>query len=120
MPTPAEYMTLRAPAFSLDPQVSDYLEQAELETGTNYGDLRNKAVFLLAAHWMALAARGGGGSSSAPGAIKSEKEGDLARSYGAIGTGGDIDLFLSQTTWGVELYNLQRSCFILPRTRQVP
>lgn len=122
MPTPLEYMQLRAPAFAALPEIATWLDYAEQETGDSYcsdDPHRNKAIFLLAAHQIALNQRNEDGGGSAPsGSIKSEKEGDLARSYGVESNDSNqIDPYLAQTSWGVELWNLQRSCFFLPRTR---
>lgn len=123
MPTPQEYMELRAPTFYADANRDDYISQADDETGTEYcnSNMRNKAIFLLAAHWMELQARNaGGGAGGAPGAIKGAKEGQLSLTFGTVGTPGDsVNTYLGQTVWGVELDNLQKSCFIMARTRFV-
>ena len=125
MPTAKEYMTLRAPTFASLANIDDWIAQAEIEVSeSNYCDtnMRNKAIFLLTAHWLALNERNNGDGSGigVAGPVKSEKEGDLARSYGMAGETGskyEIDPYLAQTSWGVELHNLQLSCFMLPRTR---
>ena len=121
MPTPLEYMQIRASAFAALSNIQEYIDLAELEIGDEFCDdnMKNKAVFLLSAHWLALEERNNGGSGiAAPGTISSEKEGQLSRSYGAISSAEqNIDAYLSQTLWGIELYNLQKSCIMLPRHR---
>lgn len=120
MPTPIEYITIRAPDFATDPNINDLISQAELETGENYcsDDMRNKAIALLVMHWQALAERDSG-NIGVSGAITSEKEGDLARSYGGSRRSNDRNGDLAQTRWGLELLRLQQSCFFLPRNRYV-
>lgn len=117
MSTPQEYLTARAPAsFTSDPNLDSLIAQAEAETADNVfptADIRNKAVALLVCHWLALKLRG---DSSVSGNVKSEKEGDLSRSYGESSI-DNLDPFLSQTSWGVELYNLQRSNIIQIKSR---
>lgn len=97
-----DIITLRAPDFAADPNIDDFIAEAEKETGTVYGDLRDKAVALLVMHWLEMRDRGG-----TSGMIKSEREGDLSRSYGL--SGQTTDDYLSQTAWGLELLDLRRA-----------
>jgi len=118
MPTPLEYVQARAPAFALKANITTLLSQAELETGDNYcgsEDMHNKAVALLTCHWLAMAERDLSGTGPS-GTITSEKEGDLARSFGNM-LGENNNSFLSQTSWGCELIQLQNSTMILPTNR---
>ena len=116
MSTPLQIITIRAPAFASEPNINDLIAQAELEVGQCQGDLRNKAVALIVMHWIALSKRDPTGNSS--GTIKSEKEGDLARSYGSVST-KETDNYYGQTTWGLEYLRLLDSTMILPRNRMV-
>lgn len=118
MSTPLQIITLRAPDFATEPNVNDLITQAALEVSeSEYGDLKNKAIALIVMHWIALDKRDPGGSGVS-GSIKSEKEGDLARSYGSSGS-TDGDPYYSQTTWGLEFLRLQEQSFMKPRNRFV-
>ncbi|GAH17973.1 unnamed protein product [marine sediment metagenome] len=120
MSTPLEIITIRAPAFALESNINDLITEAELEVSTteyNTSPLRNKAVALIVMHWIALNKRDSTGGTA--GAIKSEKEGDLSRSFGATGNNEDMDPYYGQTTWGLEFLRLQVQCFIKPTNRMV-
>lgn len=119
--TTIQYITVRAPLYAAEPDINDFIEQAELETSNNYcgnDNMRNKAVALLVCHWKALGKRGGDGNNSEgiAGSLLSEKEGDLARRYTNVGNITD-NVYLSQTSWGLELLQLQESTMFLPRNR---
>ncbi len=119
MSTPLEIITIRAPAFALESNINDLIIEAELEVSTteyNTSPLRNKAVALIVMHWIALNKRDSTGGTA--GAIKSEKEGDLSRSFGTTDN-GDTDPYYGQTTWGMEFLRFQAQCFIKPRNRFV-
>jgi hypothetical protein len=88
------------------------------QIGNGYGDLRNNAIALLVCHWMALSNRDGGNTGVA-GNIKSEKEGDLSRSYGVNSPDSDRTGYLSQTSWGLELLRIRRKTIIKPITRMI-
>jgi hypothetical protein len=119
MPLPLEYIQIRAPSFALNPNISALIAHAELETGCGYGseDLRNKAVALLVCHWLALQARDAG-DTGVTGNIVSEKEGDLSRSFSDVSLSTN-NSYLSQTSWGMELIQLQNSRIMLPYTRAI-
>lgn len=116
MGTALSYITMRNAEAAANPAVSQYITEAEGQTSdTAYGSNRYKAVALLVLHQMALDKRNSDSGGSAPsGQISSEKAGDLARSYSGgffLGTSqSSIDPYLAQTSYGVELYNLQCSC----------
>ncbi|MCK5609864.1 DUF4054 domain-containing protein [Candidatus Pacearchaeota archaeon] len=120
MSTPLEIITLRGPAsFAADPGINDLITEATLEVSTieyNTEALKNKAIALIVMHWLALKARDETGGAA--GMIKSEKEGDLSRSYGNAGN-GDLDSYYSQTSWGLEFLRLQNQCIFSPRNRFV-
>lgn len=117
MPTPIQYIEVRAPSYAAEPDINDFIEQAELEVGNYYcgnEDFRNKAVALLTCHWKALYKRSEDGTAT--GSLVSEKEGDLSRKYSDVS--GDInDEYLAQTAWGLELIALQKQTMVLPRNR---
>lgn len=123
MPTPLEYITRRAPEFAARTDISEWISDTSLEVSkANYNsdNMRNKAIALLVCHKLALLNRDSS-NIGVSGMVVSEKEGDLSRGYGGAGFGPTaktgIDHYLSQTTWGVELYNLQQSQFPLIMTR---
>lgn len=120
MATVASYIAARAPGFVGDPRLTSFESQARLETGPVFArcGLGDKAVFLLMMHWFALDNRAGGLTNPAVGGtIRKEKEGGLLREYML-----DFSLTqrypdLSQTSWGMELIRLRKSCILMPRNR---
>lgn len=119
MSTPLEIITIRAPTFALESNINDLIAEAELEVSEseyNTANLRNKAIALIVMHWVALNKRDSTGGTA--GVIKSEKEGDLSRSF-SVNNSDDIDSYYSQTTWGLEFLRLQQQCFFKPRNRFV-
>lgn len=120
MPTVEEYIDARSTFDSSDSDVQTLIIMAELQIGNEYcsDDMRNQAVALLVMHWLTLP-KDSAGNSSTVGSIKSEKEGDLARSYGFAGSISVKDPFYAQTSYGLELLQLNRQCFIIPRNRFV-
>jgi hypothetical protein len=63
------------------------------------GDCYNQAIALAVLHFLENSSRDG-----ASGTIRSEKEGDLARSYG----GTDRESMFSTTSWGKQFNDLMR------------
>ncbi len=114
MSTPLEIITVRAADFATDANIDFYITQATGRVSACFGDLQNDAIALMTMHLMALDSRPGSGN--AVGNVKSEKEGDLSRSFG-INDSGDGDPYLSQTTWGLEYQRLMDTKFLLPRNR---
>lgn len=110
------------PQFVTDPRLADFIGLARLETSVNFGEKYNFAVALRVCHELALEAMqgGDGGTSTAgsgvSGQITSEKEGDLARSYGKAGSGSDADSALSTTKYGSKLLELRSGHFFFART----
>ncbi len=100
--TPIQILLLRAPCYTESARIHGLIALAEIEIGpTSYDtDLRPTAVALLTLHWLALSDRG---RTGAGGAIISETEGDLSRSYAAPPAGASN---LSSSTWGQELESL--------------
>ena len=122
--TITEIIELKSPGLSGDSRLSGMIELAEeLTSSTNFGDKYNHAVALLALHWLTLDSQGGGSSNSSgsgvTGGIKSEKEGDLSRSYSVPSSDSGNTAYLNRTSFGMELMLLRRSCLILPTTRRV-
>lgn len=119
-----EIIVLRSPDLNGDTRLPGMIELAkQLTSDVNFGDKYNHAVALLVLHWLTLDAQGGGSSSSSGsgvvGGIKSEKEGDLSRSYGIPSSTNDKAAYFNSTSFGAELMHIWRSCLILPRTRRV-
>ena len=120
MSTVAEYFATRAPSVAID---STLESQARLETGAVFKScgLEEKAIFLLMMHWTALGLRTQNGTNtSVGGTIRKEKEGQLVREYML-----DFSLTskypdLSQTSWGLELIRLRKTCTMGPRNRFTP
>lgn len=121
MSTPLEIITLRGPSsFAADPNIDDLIAEATLEvseTAYNTTEMMNKAIALIVMHWLALSARDSTGAAA--GSIKSEKEGDLARTYGMSSGTIDLDAFYGQTSWGLEFLRLQAQNIMGVRNRFV-
>ena len=104
--TAIEYFRLLAPEYSatLDATVNQWLSVADLQAAeTCFTDDRAAmAQALYAAHLLALSEGGAGG------AIVSEREGDLSRTYATI-KGGDT--VLGSTPYGQQYIELMRPCF---------
>ena len=86
-----------------------FLTLADKRTGTAYGDNRDQAVALLAAHMMTMRGRNGVG-----GVVTSEKEGDLSRTYAQTSSANPAPL--SATSYGQQLLELRNGCIFGPRT----
>ena len=104
--TALEYFRLLAPEYAatLDATVNQWLAMADLQAAeTCFTDERAAmAQALYAAHMLTLSTAG------AVGAIVSEREGDLSRTYAAI-KGGDT--LLGSTSYGQQYIDLTRPCF---------
>lgn len=105
--TALEYFRLLAPEYSatIDATVNQWLAMADLQaTETCFTDDRAAmAQALYAAHLLTLSTAG-----SAVGAVVSEREGDLSRTYATI-KGGDT--VLGSTSYGQQYIELTRPCF---------
>ena len=119
--TVAQIIAVLAPQYASDTRLTDLETLALLQTSDCFGTKKNYAVALRVCHWLALEERNGGdgGSSTSgsgtAGALKSEKEGDLARSYKSSKFGDDSEL--GSTTYGQQLLSLIKSSFVKARTR---
>lgn len=107
----AGIITTRNPSIVVDTRINDLISLATQQTGAVFGNNQDDAIALLVLHWLELESRGGAG-----GAISSEKEGDLARTY-AISDSGDDDL--KSTKWGLMRLRLQRAYIFGPRNRMM-
>ena len=105
--TELEYFRLLAPEFAsvADATVNSWLTMAGnlIEVGCLDAERAAMARALYAAHMLTLSTAGG-----AVGAIVSEREGDLSRTYATI-KGGDT--VLGSTSYGQQYIELTRPCF---------
>jgi hypothetical protein len=106
--TALQYFRLFAPAFASvdDVTVGQWLTVAEsmVNVGCLDTERQNMAIAYYAAHLLSVTESA---SSGAAGPVKSEREGDLSRSFGAIS--GD-DTWLGQTPYGLAYLNLSSAC----------
>lgn len=123
--TPEDIVAVKCPGKETDPRLTDMIELAKFTISENiFGEKYEYALALLVCHFFQLEAQGGGSSSSSGsgsvGGIKSEKEGDLARSFGGVSSNiRESKMFLSQTAAGQELLYLFDACILMPRNRFV-
>jgi hypothetical protein len=110
MTTALEYFRIIGKQFAAlsDAEVQAWLDMATTlgAAGCLLGDPANLATALYAAHLLQLDAENSSGEGGR-GPVKSEKEGDLARSYG---TGGYTDGWLGSTGYGQQYANMQLGC----------
>ncbi len=113
-----------APQYEDNVRVEALIPYAERQTSSCYGDKYCDAVALRICHMIALEERNGGGSSSSgdgtSGTIKSEKEGDLSRSYGnSAGDNNNSGAWgtLPSTTYGQMLIEMAQTSFVSIRNR---
>ena len=123
--TVAEIVALRSPSHAGDSRIADLeLLAAYYVAQSVFLDKWIYAKALVVLHWLTLDAMGGGSESESGsgvvGSIKSEKEGDLARSFGSSGLSDDRrDAYFGSTSFGAELLQLWKACLLNPQTRQV-
>jgi len=121
--TVSEIIAVKAPGYETDPRIDDFTDLAKFHISSDvFGSKYNYALALMVCHWIACEGLSGGSSSGAGsgvgGSITSEKEGDLSRSYGNVSfTSAGAASYYSKTMYGQELYQLFRSCAILPMNR---
>lgn len=111
MTTPLEYFRVVAKQFSSlsDAEVNVWLDIAGMNANTAclVGDRANLALALYAAHMVDLDAAnqiGEGGRGS----VKSEREGDLSRSYGDSSCD---ETWIGSTGYGKQYANMMLGCF---------
>ncbi len=109
--TITEIVVLLDPTKSGDSRLTAMIELAELNLSEDvFGDHYNQAVALLVLHLYEMSSRTGSG-----GAITSEKEGQLSRSFAAVASA----IAWGSTSWGQELIHLTQSLNVFPRTRMM-
>lgn len=105
--TKLEYFRLLAPEFASVPDaaVNSWLTMAGnlIEVGCLDAERAAMAQALYAAHLLTLSTAGG-----AVGAVVSEREGDLSRTYATI---KGCDTVLGSTSYGQQYIELTRPCF---------
>lgn len=105
--TPKEYIQLRAPGYYSKVNLDAMIILADKKTGEyDTQELRDEAIALLVCHWYAKQDISSNGT--VVGTITSESEGEISRSYGGIIQNTIDNTDLASTSWGIELYNLQR------------
>lgn len=88
-----------------------------------FGKRTEKALAALIAHLFAMedtiSAEGATGSSSTAGGVKSEREGDLERTYSddVSGSNTDLDSWLKRTAYGRLFLAIRAMCIIPVMTR---
>lgn len=118
-----------APEFQ---QISDDEVQGMLDlvgdilSKKRFGKMYDRAVALLAAHQFTLQTmiasdeNAGAATSLTSGALVSEREGDLQRSYGGMASassGDDMDYLLKKTVYGLQFLTLRSMCIVPVMTR---
>lgn len=111
--TVLEYFRILAPEFAglSDSQVNQLIAVAQLFVYAPCLDQErlNAATAMYAAHLAYLAQQSASGGSNASGPITSEKEGDLARSYG--NGGASSTTLLGQDIYGRQYLDMTAACF---------
>lgn len=118
-----------APEFQ---QISDDEVQGMLDlvgdilSKKRFGKMYDRAVALLAAHQFTLQTliandeNAGATTLLTSGALVSEREGDLQRSYGGMASsssGDDMDSLLKKTVYGLQFLTLRSMCIVPVMTR---
>lgn len=113
MATAADLLMVIAPKFGdTTPSVrATMLEQADALLAADHPQ-RDLSVAYMAAHMLETASRSG-----SSGAIQSEKEGELQRSYAVAVSSGNESL--DSTSYGLALKHIRRSMIFAARTRLV-
>lgn len=102
--TASQILPMIAPQFAAQANLADWIALSrESVNACFFGNNAERAVALYAAHMMTLSTRAGGEAGS----IASKREGDLAISFAATGSGLDPDL--SQTSYGLQYLQLRKA-----------
>ena len=110
--TVTQIVTLRSAVVGAKADLASMIELAETRLSEDtFGDSYNEAVALLVLHMYAVNDRGGAG-----GALASETEGQLSRSFAAAASPSAW----TSTSWGQELIELTKGLHLFPRTRMMP
>lgn len=110
-----------------DDEVQGMLDLAgDILSKKRFGKMYDRAVALLAAHQFTLQTmiandeNAGAATSLTSGALVSEREGDLQRSYGGMASsssGDDMDSLLKKTVYGLQFLALRSMCVVPVMTR---
>jgi hypothetical protein len=110
--TALEYFRLFATEFECvaDATVLQWLTVSDSLANTDCLDVEQAAMAkaLYAAHTLAIASRTAQSGSQVAGAITSEREGDLQRSYGNV---KGSDTYLGQTSYGQQYLDITKACY---------
>lgn len=130
--TPAEIIAVKAPQYAGDPRETDMIALAGFHVSQEvFGPKYNYALALVVCHWYAVeelnggnpgSGGGTGSGSGAGGMVKSEKEGDLARTKGNINPNAysrDADQDWAKTSYGQEFISLRNACIVTLSNRCV-
>jgi len=123
--TASEIVVLKMPDLATDPRIDDFISLSAFYVSESiFSEKYQYALALVALHMFMLDKQSGGNSTSsgsgAMGGIKSEKEGDLSRSFGGMsGNVSQTKIYFSSTPYGLELLQLWNACILMPRTRFV-
>lgn len=122
--TAQQIIALKSPDHASDPRLDDFVKLSKFHISqTVFGTKYQYALALMVLHWITLDAQGGGSSSSSGsgvvGGIKSEKEGDLQRTYNLPSGKDERDSYLRGTVFGSELLQLWKTIILIPRTKMV-
>jgi hypothetical protein len=106
-----QYFRLFAAEFSavIDADVTVWLTSASYLIVTDCLDAERAAMAqaLYAAHLLSLATRAAKGGSASTGTVRSEKEGDLQRTYG---TTSGSETYIGQTSYGLQYLDITTVC----------
>lgn len=110
-----------------DDEVQGMLDLAgDILSKKRFGKMYDRAVALLAAHQFTLQTmiandeNAGAATSLTSGALVSEREGDLQRSYSGMASsssGDDMDSLLKKTVYGLQFLTLRSMCVVPVMTR---
>jgi Protein of unknown function (DUF4054) len=123
------FITIRAPEMVPLSDINDLILVADMQTGAfgdamigTMGTQREYAIALRVMHIVARRSRDGISANQQStvegqsGIISSEREGELSRSYKVSDKVLDRYPDLATTIWGMELIDLIRGTFFMPRT----
>lgn len=129
--TSLQIIQLRAPQWAVDPRINDMIALAAQGLSlTIFGNRYNEAIALRVMHIFSKEAFNGGnpgtgttgGDGRVAGAIISEREGSISRSYANVGGSGSFSLSkqdLLTTSFGMELASLIAACTFCPMNRTI-
>ena len=121
--TAKQIIAVKSPSFASDTRLDDFIVLAAYYVSESaYGARYQYALALIVLHWLTLDAQRGGSSTSSGsgvgGAITSEKEGDLARAFGAPSSSKkDADAYWNGTIFGQEFLSLRAHYVLTPHHR---